>query len=418
MKALKFNLLGGIILLSLSMMFTSCEGALDDVFGEWDKPAPSTVTPTSVAVTGISIAPTTLALKIGETGQLTATVAPDNATDKTITWSSDNTTAATVDENGLVTAKAEGTATITAAAKDGSDIKGTCTVTVSVPGLLAGKFSVSTTKQVRFSQGNLQAVFASAGSDCTWQFATNQWDFIGGTSDPADANATTNNKINGNGTVSAAGTVDLFGWVGVSGALTSDPAKYGISNSTTESDYGANPNTDNLKSDWGTLAITNGGDAPDYGWRTLTKDEWIYVLKTRESGNTISGTDNARFAKAKLFNTTHGLIIFPDNYTHPDGVADPTGINKTDNTSWNANQYTTADWDKMATAGCVFLPAAGQRVGASVTETDGAGRYWSSTHNNWDDSRVMNFHGTEVNPEGGIINRKTGCSVRLVQDVH
>ena len=48
MKALKFNLLGGIILLCLSMMFASCEGTLDDVFGEWSKPAPSEVPSTVV----------------------------------------------------------------------------------------------------------------------------------------------------------------------------------------------------------------------------------------------------------------------------------------------------------------------------------------------------------------------------------
>lgn len=48
MKALKFNLLGGIILLSLSVMFTSCEGTLDDVFGEWSKPTPSEVPSTVV----------------------------------------------------------------------------------------------------------------------------------------------------------------------------------------------------------------------------------------------------------------------------------------------------------------------------------------------------------------------------------
>ena len=138
MKALKFNLLGGIILLCLSMMFASCEGTLDDVFGEWDKPAPQTST--TVAVTGISFAPTTLAINIGSTGQLTATIAPDNATDKAITWSSDKEAVATVDANGLVTAVAVGTAIITATAKDGSGVTDKCTVTVSIPGLLSGEF--------------------------------------------------------------------------------------------------------------------------------------------------------------------------------------------------------------------------------------------------------------------------------------
>lgn len=394
---------GGVALFALSMCLTSCNGALEDILGAQDNPA-------NVAVTSITLDETTLNKNRGDSKvTLTATVKPDNAADKTVTWSSDNPAVASVN-NGEVTVLAVGTATITATANDGSGVKATCTVNVSAHGLLTGDFSVAADKIVRFAQGNLQAVFASAGSSCTWQFATNQWDYIG--------NAAANNAINGNGSVSDAGTIDLFGWVGNSSeTLTDAPAKYGISKLATGTDYGANSNTDNLKSDWGTLLITNGGDAPNYGWRTLTKDEWVYVLKTRESGNTISGTDNARFAKAKLFNTTHGLIIFPDNYTHPDGVADPTGINKTDNTSWDANQYTTADWDKMAAAGCVFLPAAGKREGVTISDIDGAGRYWSSTYSSWNYSCVMNFHSTEVNPEGGQIGRGTGCSVRLVMDV-
>ena len=394
---------GGVALFALSMSLISCNGALEDILGAQDNP-------TNVAVTSITLNETTLYKNKGDAAvTLTAAVVPENAADKTVTWSSDNPAVASVN-NGEVTALAIGTAIITATANDGSGVKATCTVNVSAHGLLSGDFSIAADKKVRFAQGNLQAVFASAGSSCTWQFATNQWDYIG--------NAAANNAINGNGSVSDAGTVDLFGWVGNSSVtLTDTPAKYGITNLATGTDYGVSPNTDNLKSDWGTLLITNGGDAPNYGWRTLTKDEWVYVLKTRESGNTISGTDNARFAKAKLFNTTHGLIIFPDNYTHPDGVADPTGINKIDNTSWDANQYTTADWDKMAAAGCVFLPAAGMRAGVMLSDIDGAGRYWSSTYSSWDYSCVMNFHYNEVNPEGGQIGRGTGCSVRLVMDV-
>ena len=65
-----------------------------------------------------------------ETLSVTA-VTPDEATDKTYTWSSDATDVATVDENGVVTAVAEGTAHIRATANDGSGVYGECTVTVS-----------------------------------------------------------------------------------------------------------------------------------------------------------------------------------------------------------------------------------------------------------------------------------------------
>lgn len=82
-----------------------------------------------IKVTGVTLDKTTAELKVGETATLTATVAPENATDKTVTWSSDNEVVATV-ENGVVTAVGAGTATITAKA---GDYEATCEVTVSKP---------------------------------------------------------------------------------------------------------------------------------------------------------------------------------------------------------------------------------------------------------------------------------------------
>ena len=76
---------------------------------------------TPVAVTGVSLNNNSTTLTVGGTETLTATVSPDGATDKTVTWSSDNTSVATVDANGLVTAVAEGTATITVTATNGTD---------------------------------------------------------------------------------------------------------------------------------------------------------------------------------------------------------------------------------------------------------------------------------------------------------
>lgn len=81
-----------------------------------------------VAVTSVEVKPVTLALVEGESQTLAATVLPAEATDKTVRWSSSNTAVAGVDEKGHVTALAEGTATITAAA---GNVKGQCQVTVS-----------------------------------------------------------------------------------------------------------------------------------------------------------------------------------------------------------------------------------------------------------------------------------------------
>ncbi|MCM1367681.1 MAG: Ig-like domain-containing protein [Roseburia sp.] len=85
----------------------------------------------TVAVESVTLSQTTLTLEIDGTETLTATVAPDNATDKTVTWSSSAPTVATVDNAGKVTAKAEGTATITATTAN--DKTATCAVTVNAP---------------------------------------------------------------------------------------------------------------------------------------------------------------------------------------------------------------------------------------------------------------------------------------------
>jgi uncharacterized protein YjdB len=83
-----------------------------------------------VAVTGVSLNKTSTSLTVGATETLTATVAPANATNQAVTWSSNNTAVASVDQNGKVTAVAAGTATITVTTQDGNKTA-TCTVTVS-----------------------------------------------------------------------------------------------------------------------------------------------------------------------------------------------------------------------------------------------------------------------------------------------
>lgn len=85
---------------------------------------------TRVAVESIALDKTNLELAAGRTETLTATVAPANATNKAVSWSSSDETIATV-ENGVVTAVAEGTATITAASEENPAITATCEVSVT-----------------------------------------------------------------------------------------------------------------------------------------------------------------------------------------------------------------------------------------------------------------------------------------------
>ena len=236
----------------------------------------------------------------------------------------------------------------------------------SVPdGAINGKFSVSSTKKVYFSKGNLR--YASS----KWSFFDNQYDYY--TSYSADA-------------------WDHFGW-------STSATTYGMSTSSNNDDYSGD------FVDWG---ATMGA-----GWRTLTSDEWAYLLKTR-SASTVNGTENGRYAKAKV-NDVGGVILFPDTYTHPDGVAAPTGVNATDEYGWEGNSYTAADWTKMESAGCVFLPAAGCRYGSEMIGLGSYGYYGSATPDGADYAYRVKFNSGSLEPANSI-NRCLGCSVRLVQE--
>ncbi|MBR1725556.1 MAG: Ig-like domain-containing protein, partial [Muribaculaceae bacterium] len=90
------------------------------------------VTVKPVKATGISLDKTQLAMELNETATLTASLEPANTTEKTVSWQSSDTSVATVDQNGMVTATALGNATITATTIDGTNLSATCKVTVGV----------------------------------------------------------------------------------------------------------------------------------------------------------------------------------------------------------------------------------------------------------------------------------------------
>lgn len=92
-----------------------------------------TVTAPVIPVTGVTVTPTALSLEIGETGDVTAAIAPANATDKTISFTTGDTDIASTSTTGgntrTITAKAVGTTTVTA--RSANDITAICTVTVT-----------------------------------------------------------------------------------------------------------------------------------------------------------------------------------------------------------------------------------------------------------------------------------------------
>ena len=252
-------------------------------------------------------------------------------------------------------------------------------------GALPGLFSVSATKQVHFSQGNLQY----QASTNTWRFAEHQYDYVG--TQTADERGNYGGNVSGsdNRSISStySGWIDLFGW-----GTGSNPTL----SSTSYMDYGTFV-------DWGSNPISNGGNTVNQ-WRTLTIAEWNYLLNTRTDASSKRGTGN--------INGVGGLIILPDSWTLPLGCSFTSGFTTYD---WAHNSYTLAQWAQMEAAGAVFLPAAGYRYGTNDNYVGNLGNYWSSTPFNESSAYYMYFYSNDLNVIFSNF-RGYGFSVRPVLD--
>ena len=129
-----------------------------------------------VAVTGVTLNKNELELEENETETLVATVAPNNATNKAVTWESDDTDVATVDANGLVTAKAPGTANITCTSVADNTKAATCEVTVTEHIVTPGEYDIILNNAffgTSFSgsiNGDAKGNFSGSQNDITIQY--------------------------------------------------------------------------------------------------------------------------------------------------------------------------------------------------------------------------------------------------------
>lgn len=136
---------GKVISQSLAAGATAKTGdTINLVISLGPNPNQPTTNPSSVAVTGITVSPTTVSLAVGATRSLTATVSPSNATNKTVNWTSSNSSVATVSSSGVVTAKAVGSATIVATTADGGKTA-YCTVSVTASSVAVTSVTMSRT---------------------------------------------------------------------------------------------------------------------------------------------------------------------------------------------------------------------------------------------------------------------------------
>ena len=248
-------------------------------------------------------------------------------------------------------------------------------------GAINGVFSVSSSRKVQFSQGNLQY----QASTKTWRFAEHQWDVIG--------------YANKNISSTYSGWIDLFGW-----GTSSYNGKNPWMTSNTSTDYG-NGEWDiaGTNYDWGVYNTISNGEGKS--WRTLTIDELVYVFNTRSTSSGI------RYAKATV-NGVNGVILLPDNWSS--SYYSLSNTNKTD-ASYNTNKISQTDWTKKFEAnGAVFLPAAGYRYGTRVYYVGSRGYYWSASsyYDYYDVARNVWFRDGYLDLD--YRDRKNGQSVRLV----
>ena len=130
-----------------------------------------TVKAKTIPVTGVSLDKTEMELTVGETAKLTPTVTPENATDKSVTWSSSAATVATVEGDGTVTAVKVGTATITVKTTDGGKTA-TCKVTVKPVQVTGVTVSPTTLKIKEGKTGQLKASISPAEADQSVDWAS------------------------------------------------------------------------------------------------------------------------------------------------------------------------------------------------------------------------------------------------------
>ena len=267
-------------------------------------------------------------------------------------------------------------------------------------------FSVAPGKQVRFSRSNLRYnPFLNV-----WGFADNQYDYVGKDNEKIAADYN--------------GWIDLFGW-GTSGwnggAVAYQPwatdavdTHYWVGGNWTNGLFG--PGADG---DWGVYnAVANGGNVTGM-WRTLKIDEWKYLLDSNE-------VRAGKWGLGQIGKDSYGLVILPDEWKQPDGVT----FSPSDGTSGEGsplNTYSYDQWNKMESAGAVFLPSASLRTELQVSDDfsgNHRGTYWMASYYYRTTAYTLTFDTWYLNESEGDVTLRTdmtrprhvGCSVRLVQD--
>ncbi len=230
-------------------------------------------------------------------------------------------------------------------------------------GELSGRFQVNASGDVVcFSQGNL--VYTQ--STDIWSFAEHQYDVIGAANLESGSNE-------------LADKIDLFGWSGDG----SQAQNYGVEKTSATSYYRGE------FMEWGDNPIATDGNKASV-WRTLTSDEWTYILSNHEQ-------------YATAINGVLGIALVPKNTT----------LASTE----KKTSYSVSEWQDVEDKGVVFLPLTGYRAANSteVSSVNNVAYYWTSTKNGTDNAMVMRCT-TSYADEPTSAARKQGNPVRLVKN--
>lgn len=295
-----------------------------------------------------------------------------------------------------------------------------------------GLFSVSATKQVYFSAGNLQY----KPSEDKWRIAEHQYDYVGAyLNHPNNYSAHYGNVSDGSNYSSNFASawpywIDLFGW-GTSGysvsSVTNQAMPYDYLPDKT---YGGSADLTNTNYDWGrngNVIYFGESPSPANTWRTLTQTEWDYLLGKGSRARKVRNNKGIGYTHALVtVEGVPGLLIYPDDYAATNPISSSSSFD-----SINLDNY----------PGCAFLPCAGLRsvivqnntnyleIGALPGQVaNPIGYYWTATHaTTTSGSTTSKTPGYIYFPENSNdfyylyqTNKPShcGCSVRLVHDVN
>ncbi len=335
---------------------------------------------------------------------LKATILPENAANKNVIWSSSDENIATVDQTGKITALALGDCTITATAAD-SWLSSSCKLTVQeLPsGAIPGKFSVSDTKKVYFSKGNLYYG--------TWAYYRRQKEafylepYQWGRQPIRDSVWRTDHKSH-------------FYWSKIDVIAKWQDYPKNESHETTSDVFFTNETLNTPHPDFSVIIndVERKGE-----WRTLSTEEWEYLFRKRKMTYDKPRCTNWFWAIRLLGGGEiyRGIFIYPDDYN---GQVLEIGRKE----DWEK----TISWQYIHDAGIVFLLATGIREGNKVSRSSAdynpIGCYWSSDCNDTNQKNAHSLYFQEFTnpdiPDSGIYTedtsyRGTARTVRLVRDI-